>query len=67
MVDGLDVAKRAGATRVRFRARDTIFRPGDEPKGWIVVERGFVRVGLTADNGREVLLYRIAAGESRAC
>ena len=57
-------ARRVGALRVRFHAGETIFRPGDSARGWIVVESGRVRVGLTADTGREVVLYRLGAGDS---
>ena len=57
-------ARRVGGLPVRVRAGDTIFRPGDSARGWIVVESGRVRVGLTADTGREVVLYRLAAGDS---
>jgi CRP/FNR family transcriptional regulator len=57
-------ARRVGGLPVRFRAGDTIFCPGDSARGWIVVESGRVRVGLTADTGREVVLYRLAAGDS---
>jgi len=57
-------ARRVGGLPVRFHAGDTIFRPGDSARGWIVVESGRVRVGLTADTGREVVLYRLAAGDS---
>ena len=57
-------ARRVGGLPVRFRAGETIFRPGNSARGWIVVESGRVRVGLTADTGREVVLYRLAAGNS---
>ena len=57
-------ARRVGGLPVRFRAGEVIFRPGDAARGWIVVESGRVRVGLTADTGREVVLYRLAAGDS---
>jgi CRP/FNR family transcriptional regulator len=57
-------ARRVGGLPVRFHAGDTIFRPGDSARGWIVVESGRVRVGLTADTGREVVLYRLTAGDS---
>ena len=52
------------ALPVRFRAGDVLFRPGDAPRGWIAVVSGRVRVSLTADTGREVVLYRINAGDS---
>jgi CRP/FNR family transcriptional regulator len=57
-------ARRVGGLPVRFRAGQTVFRPGDSARGWIVVESGCVRVGRTADTGREVVLYRLGAGDS---
>ena len=57
-------ARRVGGLPVRFHAGETIFRPGDSARGWIVVESGRIRVGLTADTGREVVLYRLGAGDS---
>ena len=62
--DAAEAARRAGALPVRFAAGDVIYRPGDPARGWIVLESGRVKVSLTADNGREVALYRIEAGES---
>ena len=44
-------ARRVGGLSARFRAGETIYRPGDAARGWIVVESGRVRVGLTADTG----------------
>ena len=62
--DAALAARRVGGPAVRFRACERIFRPGDSARGWIVVEAGRVRVSLTADNGREVVLYRLAVGDS---
>ena len=58
------LAARVGAAPVRLRAGDVIYRPGDRARGWIVVVRGRVRVGLTAENGREILLYRLGPGDA---
>jgi CRP/FNR family transcriptional regulator len=57
-------AKLAGGLVVRFGAGDHLYRPGDAARGWIVIGTGRVRVSLTADTGREVVLYRLAAGDS---
>jgi len=57
-------ARRVGGLPAQFRAGEAIFRPGDAARGWIVIERGRVRVSLTADTGREVVLYRLGAGDS---
>ncbi len=59
-----EAARRAGGLAVHFAPGSVIFRPGDEARGWIVLETGRVKVSLTADNGREIALYRIEAGES---
>lgn len=48
---------------LRFPAASVIFRPGDDVGGWIVVVEGSVRVGLTAESGREIVLYRVGAGQ----
>lgn len=47
-----------------FTARkgDILFQPGASCPGFLIVETGVIRVGLTAANGREVVLYRVSAG-----
>ena len=62
--DAAGAARQAGARAVRFAPGGVIFRPGDEARGWIVLESGRVKVSLTGDSGREVALYRIEAGQS---
>jgi len=42
----------------------TVFSPGALCAGWILVEEGSVRVFMTSDTGREILLYRVGPGES---
>ena len=64
LADAIAAGGSAGSLAVRFAAGDTIYRPGDAARGWIVLEGGRVKVSLTADTGREVTLYRIEAGES---
>lgn len=49
---------------VDLPAGATVFSPGAVCAGWIMVEEGSVRVVMTSDTGREILLYRVAAGES---
>ena len=58
------LAARVGAVPVRLGAGDVIYRAGDRARGWIVIARGRVRVGLTAENGREILLYRLGPGDA---
>ncbi|MGO9740102.1 MAG: Crp/Fnr family transcriptional regulator [Roseiarcus sp.] len=62
--DAARIAGAAGGTTVRFRPGDALFRPGDAPKGWFAVVSGQVRVSLTSDTGREIVLYRIDPGEA---
>jgi CRP/FNR family transcriptional regulator len=57
-------ARRAEGLAARFPQGARLYRPGDAARGWIAVETGRVRVILTADTGREVVLYRVGAGES---
>lgn len=76
---GPDIATRLGLTRLSPVAADllvrnarmvalprgtTVFSPGQVCPGWILVESGSVRVMMTADTGREILLYRVEPGES---
>ena len=57
----------AGALRiVDLPPGTTVFSPGSICAGWIMVEDGSVRVVMTSDTGREILLYRVGAGESCA-
>ena len=64
MTDLLTLARRVGAVAARLKAGDVIYRAGERARGWIVVAQGHVRVGLTAENGREILLYRLGPGEA---
>jgi hypothetical protein len=41
-----------------------IFGPGKAPENLLLLLEGAVRVQQTSESGREVLLYRVAAGES---
>ena len=38
-------------------AGTVLFRPDAECTGFVVVHRGSVKVSLTAENGREIVLY----------
>lgn len=48
--------------RFAARAGDVLFQPGSACPGFLVLDRGTIRVTLTAANGREVVLYRVTAG-----
>lgn len=59
----LDLAASA-ARRVTLPAGAHAFEPGQSCSAFLIVTAGRVRVQLTAENGREIVLYRIEAGES---
>jgi len=40
-----------------------LFRPEDPCQGFVVVRSGAIKVSLTAENGREIVLYRVQPGE----
>lgn len=44
-------------------AGTVLFRAGDPCRGFVLLHEGSLRVTLTAANGREVVLYRVAPGE----
>ncbi|PKP85748.1 MAG: Crp/Fnr family transcriptional regulator [Alphaproteobacteria bacterium HGW-Alphaproteobacteria-2] len=64
----LDPATRADLVRrsrvVRLPAGATVFAAGQEAANLLFVLSGTVRVSQTSDSGREVVLYRVEAGES---
>lgn len=45
------------------KAGTVLFRPDDPCRGFVSVETGAIRVMLTAENGREIVLYRVQPGE----
>jgi CRP/FNR family transcriptional regulator len=45
-------------------AGTVIFGPGKAPESLLLLLGGTVRVQQTSENGREIVLYRVAAGES---
>lgn len=53
-----------GAREVTLPRGMTVFSPGQACAGWIRVEKGSVKVMMTAETGREILLYRVEPGES---
>lgn len=40
-----------------------LFRPDQECSGFVIVHAGTIKVSLTAENGREIVLYRVHPGE----
>ncbi len=55
---------RRAATRVAMPAGKVVFRPGDECARFPLVVSGSIRVHRFTENGREILLYRVAANET---
>jgi CRP/FNR family transcriptional regulator, anaerobic regulatory protein len=54
----------AHAKAVNLPAGAHVFDPGQPATAFLVVTSGRVRVQLTAENGREIMLYRVEAGQS---
>lgn len=48
--------------RFAARAGDVLFQPGRACPGFLILDRGTIRVSLTAASGREAVLYRVTAG-----
>ncbi|MEG3619404.1 Crp/Fnr family transcriptional regulator [Magnetovibrio sp. PR-2] len=63
---GDEVAGRLGEMSqiVELPAKTTVFHPGDEPQNFLLVLDGVVRVQMTSETGREIVLYRVDPGET---
>ena len=53
----------AAAQPLRVPAGTVLFRPDDRCRGFVMVRSGTIRVVLTAENGREIVLYRVRPGD----
>jgi len=51
---------------VRLPAGTRIFGPGQAPEAYLLLLDGIVRVQQVSETGREIVLYRVSAGESCA-
>jgi CRP/FNR family transcriptional regulator len=51
---------------VRLPAGARIFGPGQAPEAYLLLFEGTVRVQQVSESGREIVLYRVSAGESCA-
>jgi CRP/FNR family transcriptional regulator len=58
LTDGAQIVKLPGGAR--------IFGPGQSPERFLLLIDGVVRVQQVSEGGREIVLYRITAGESCA-
>ncbi|MBB4303807.1 CRP/FNR family transcriptional regulator [Rhodobium orientis] len=54
----------AAGQRMTLPPGAEVFAPGDPCRAWLLVESGSVRVQMTSDTGREVVLYRVGPTES---
>jgi CRP/FNR family transcriptional regulator, anaerobic regulatory protein len=64
---GLDRAARESLDRlpeVRVPRGRELFAPGASSQGFVVLLDGRIRVSVTAENGRRLLLYRVAPGQT---
>jgi len=52
------------ANTITLPANTTIFRQGDICQNYILLQQGSVKVFTRAENGREMVLYRVGSGES---
>lgn len=50
--------------RISLPEGAVVFSPGSACAGWILLQAGSVRVFMTSSTGREIMLYRVSAGES---
>lgn len=48
----------------RYAAGRTVFGPSNIPDSLMFLVEGTIRVSQTSDNGRDIVLYRVEAGES---
>ncbi len=53
----------AGARPMTCGAGTVVFRPDDPCEGFVAVREGTIRVSLTSQAGREIVLYRVGPGE----
>lgn len=52
------------ASSLTLPANTTVFRQGDVCQSYILLQHGSVKVFTRAENGREIVLYRVGSGES---
>ena len=54
----------ADARTARYARGETVFSPDDRPDNLLFLVEGTLRVSQTSESGREIVLYRVEAGES---
>jgi CRP/FNR family transcriptional regulator len=63
-VDAATRAELARAAPLRVAAGAAVFSPGAACEAYLLVLSGTVRVQMASESGREIVLYRVAAGEA---
>lgn len=48
----------------QYKAGTVLFGPGMEPQSLLLLTRGTIKVQKVSEQGREIVLYRVSAGES---
>jgi CRP/FNR family transcriptional regulator len=54
----------AGLPELKMPKGKCLFAPGASSQGFVLLLEGRIRVGLTAENGRRLVLYRVVPGET---
>lgn len=49
--------------RTKIAKGTRLFQPGQDCPGYVVVHEGTIRVSITAESGREIVLYRVRPGD----
>ncbi len=55
--------KVSGVRPIRAGVGEKLFRSGDPCPGFLALERGVIKVTMSAASGREIVLYRVQPGE----
>lgn len=63
MPAAFDIDKIEGTHPISLPAGAVVFRPNDDCPGFVVVKRGQIKVSLTSESGREIVLYRVQPGD----
>ncbi len=53
----------ANRNRTKITKGTHLFQPGQDCPGYVVVHEGTIRVSITAESGREIVLYRVRPGD----
>lgn len=63
MPQAFDMSQVEGASAISLAAGSVVFRPNSDCPGFVVVKRGKIKVSLTSESGREIVLYRVGPGD----